>query len=129
MPAILAAQWLPRERIHPSGQISGRPVANRSALAQVRAISVGFSASTTGPPYVDNGGRLLTSAGLAVGLDMCLHMVASDHGAAVAAATARPQLVVSGSVIPVSAHWSVLRFEERCGPLAGTRQGCRPAPR
>ena len=48
MPAILAAQWLPRERIHPSGQISGRPVANRSALAQVRAISVGFPASTTG---------------------------------------------------------------------------------
>ena len=48
MPAILAAQWLPRERIHPSGQISGRPVANRSALAQVRAISVGFSASTRG---------------------------------------------------------------------------------
>ena len=48
MPAILAAQWLPRERIHPSGQISGRPVANRSTLAQVRAISVGFSASTTG---------------------------------------------------------------------------------
>ena len=31
-------------------EISGRPVANRSALAQVRAISVGFSASTTGTP-------------------------------------------------------------------------------
>lgn len=43
--------------------------------------------------YVDNGGRLLTSAGLAAGLDMCLHMVASDHGAAVAAATARRVVV------------------------------------
>jgi transcriptional regulator GlxA family with amidase domain len=43
--------------------------------------------------YVDNGGRLLTSAGLAAGLDMCLHMVGSDYGAAVAAATARRVVV------------------------------------
>jgi len=43
--------------------------------------------------YVDNGGLLLTSAGLAAGLDMCLHMVGSDHGAAVAAATARRVVV------------------------------------
>jgi transcriptional regulator GlxA family with amidase domain len=43
--------------------------------------------------YVDNGGRLLTSAGLAAGLDMCLHMIASDYGAAVAAATARRVVV------------------------------------
>jgi transcriptional regulator GlxA family with amidase domain len=43
--------------------------------------------------YVDNEGRLLTSAGLAAGLDMCLHMIASDYGAAVAAATARRVVV------------------------------------
>jgi transcriptional regulator GlxA family with amidase domain len=43
--------------------------------------------------YVDNGGRLLTSAGLAAGLDMCLHMVGADYGAAVAAATARRVVV------------------------------------
>ena len=43
--------------------------------------------------YVDNGGRLLTSAGLAAGLDMCLHMIGSDYGAAVAAATARKVVV------------------------------------
>ena len=43
--------------------------------------------------YVDNEGRLLTSAGLAAGLDMCLHMVGSDYGAAVAAATARRVVV------------------------------------
>jgi len=43
--------------------------------------------------YVDNGGRLLTSAGLAAGLDMCLHMIGSDYGAAVAAATARRVVV------------------------------------
>jgi transcriptional regulator GlxA family with amidase domain len=38
--------------------------------------------------FVDNG-RILTSAGAAAGLDLCLHMVRCDHGAAVAADAAR----------------------------------------
>src|ERR1700755_3357118 len=38
--------------------------------------------------YVDNG-RVLTSAGAAAGLDLCLYMVRRDWGAAVAADTAR----------------------------------------
>ncbi|CAM3654163.1 helix-turn-helix domain-containing protein [Corallococcus sp. ZKHCc1 1396] len=38
--------------------------------------------------YVDNG-QLLTSAGAAAGLDLCLHLVRRDHGAAVAAEAAR----------------------------------------
>ncbi len=38
--------------------------------------------------FVDNG-QILTSAGVAAGLDLCLHMVRQDHGAATAAATAR----------------------------------------
>jgi AraC family transcriptional activator FtrA len=38
--------------------------------------------------YVDNG-RVLTSAGSAAGLDLLLHIVRSDHGAAVANAVAR----------------------------------------
>jgi transcriptional regulator GlxA family with amidase domain len=38
--------------------------------------------------FVDSG-RILTSAGVAAGLDLCLHMVRGDHGAAVAAETAR----------------------------------------
>ena len=38
--------------------------------------------------YVDNG-QILTSAGAAAGLDLCLHMVRLDHGAAVAADAAR----------------------------------------
>jgi transcriptional regulator GlxA family with amidase domain len=38
--------------------------------------------------YVDNG-RILTSAGAAAGLDLCLHIVRRDHGAAVAAEGAR----------------------------------------
>jgi transcriptional regulator GlxA family with amidase domain len=40
--------------------------------------------------YVDNdGGRILTSAGAAAGLDLCLHLVRCDLGAAVAAEVAR----------------------------------------
>lgn len=38
--------------------------------------------------YIDDG-EVLTSAGVAAGLDLCLYIVRSDHGAAVAAATAR----------------------------------------
>jgi AraC family transcriptional activator FtrA len=42
--------------------------------------------------FVDNG-RVLTSAGIAAGIDLCLHVVLADHGAAVANAIAR-RLVV-----------------------------------
>ncbi|RLQ04548.1 helix-turn-helix domain-containing protein [Micromonospora sp. BL1] len=38
--------------------------------------------------YVDNG-QILTSAGAAAGLDLCLHLIRTDHGAAVAADAAR----------------------------------------
>ncbi|MBW4718058.1 GlxA family transcriptional regulator [Saccharothrix obliqua] len=38
--------------------------------------------------YVDNG-ALLTSAGAAAGLDLCLHLIRRDHGSAVAADAAR----------------------------------------
>jgi len=38
--------------------------------------------------FVDNG-QILTSAGAAAGIDLCLHMVRCDHGAAVAADAAR----------------------------------------
>ncbi|THV29534.1 GlxA family transcriptional regulator [Glycomyces paridis] len=38
--------------------------------------------------YVDDRG-VLTSAGVAAGIDLCLHMVRTDHGAAVAATAAR----------------------------------------
>ncbi len=38
--------------------------------------------------FVDNG-QLLTSAGAAAGLDLCLHLIRRDHGSAVAADAAR----------------------------------------
>jgi transcriptional regulator GlxA family with amidase domain len=42
--------------------------------------------------FVDLG-RILTSAGAAAGIDLCLHMVREDHGAAVAARVARLSVV------------------------------------
>jgi transcriptional regulator GlxA family with amidase domain len=44
--------------------------------------------------YVDEG-RILTSAGISAGIDLCLHMMRIDHGAAVADAAAR-RMVVAG---------------------------------
>ncbi|RKS05123.1 transcriptional regulator GlxA family with amidase domain [Nocardiopsis sp. Huas11] len=43
--------------------------------------------------YTDNG-RVLTAAGVASGIDLCLHMIRADHGAAVAGEVAR------GTVVP-----------------------------
>ncbi|AVT37836.1 GlxA family transcriptional regulator [Plantactinospora sp. BB1] len=42
--------------------------------------------------FVDDG-SVLTSAGAAAGLDLCLHLVRRDHGAAVAARTARSSVM------------------------------------
>ena len=42
--------------------------------------------------YVEDGG-LLTSAGVAAGLDLCLHIVRTDHGAAAAAEIARQTVI------------------------------------
>jgi transcriptional regulator GlxA family with amidase domain len=43
--------------------------------------------------FVDNDGTILTSAGVAAGLDMCLYLIAADFGASVAATTARRVVV------------------------------------
>jgi AraC family transcriptional regulator, transcriptional activator FtrA len=44
--------------------------------------------------YVD-GERILTSAGTAAGIDMCLHLVRKDHGAAIANRVARRMVVAA----------------------------------
>ena len=55
-----------------------------------RALADRFPAVSVDPDvlYVDNG-QILTSAGATAGLDLCLHMVRRDYGAAVAADAAR----------------------------------------
>jgi len=53
-------------------------------------LAAGFPAVHVTPAalFVDNG-QILTSAGASAGIDLCLHMVARDHGGAVAADAAR----------------------------------------
>jgi transcriptional regulator GlxA family with amidase domain len=57
--------------------------------------------------YVDEG-QVLTSAGAAAAFDLCLHMLRSDHGAAVAAHMARQTL------LETTTH-SVERIASACG--------------
>lgn len=59
--------------------------------------------------YVDNG-RLLTSAGAAAGLDLCLHLVRRDFGAAVAADAARL------SVMPLERAGGQAQFIKHIAP-------------
>lgn len=53
--------------------------------------------------FVDNG-QILTSAGAAAGLDLCLHMIRRDHGSAVAADAARV------AVMPLERHGGQSQF-------------------
>lgn len=62
--------------------------------------------------YVDDG-QILTSAGASAGIDLCLHMVARDHGTAVAADAARK------SVAPLHRSGGQAQFIVRNRPPAG----------
>lgn len=64
--------------------------------------------------FVDNG-HLLTSAGAAAGLDLCLHMVARDHGLAVAAHAARL------AVVPLMREGGQSQFIVHEPPTSATR--------
>ncbi|MEW2416967.1 helix-turn-helix domain-containing protein [Streptomyces sp. NPDC046866] len=64
--------------------------------------------------FVDHG-RLITSAGVAAGLDLCLHLVRRDLGAEVAAATARR------IVMPLQRDGGQAQYVER--PAAPTDPG------
>jgi transcriptional regulator GlxA family with amidase domain len=61
--------------------------------------------------YVDNG-QILTSAGAAAGLDLCLHMVRRDYGATVAADAARI------SVMPLERDGGQAQFIVHAPPAA-----------
>lgn len=68
--------------------------------------------------YVDND-NVLTSAGMAAGLDMCLHLVRRDYGAAVAAGAAR------SVVMPLERGGGQAQFITRPDP-AGTGADLQP---
>jgi transcriptional regulator GlxA family with amidase domain len=59
--------------------------------------------------YVDNG-DVLTSAGVASGIDLCLHLVRRDHGTAVANASAR------SSVVPPHREGGQAQYVQRAVP-------------
>ncbi|WP_033342479.1 GlxA family transcriptional regulator [Catenuloplanes japonicus] len=69
--------------------------------------------------YVDEGG-VLTSAGAAAGLDLCLHLIRRDHGSAVAADAARL------SVMPLEREGGQAQFIVQ--PLPVTPRGSELEP-
>jgi transcriptional regulator GlxA family with amidase domain len=66
--------------------------------------------------YVDNG-RVLTSAGAAAGMDLCLYLVRRDYGAAVAAHVAR------AAVMPLERSGGQAQFIEHRPPEANDAMG------
>jgi transcriptional regulator GlxA family with amidase domain len=77
-----------------AGLLDGRRATTHWRYARLLARS--FPNVTVDPDvlFVDEG-DVLTSAGVAAGIDLCLHMVRADHGAGAANAVAR-RIVVAG---------------------------------
>lgn len=75
-----------------AGLLDGRRATTHWAYCD--ALARLFPAARVDPDvlYIDEG-NLLTSAGSAAGLDLCLHLVRRDHGTAVATAVARHLVV------------------------------------
>ncbi|WP_026360204.1 GlxA family transcriptional regulator [Amycolatopsis nigrescens] len=80
--------------------------------------------------FVDDG-QILTSAGIAAGLDLCLHMVRHDHGAAVAADTARAIVMApqrTGGQAQFIEHRDPVGDTDDLGPVLGWMQDNLGAP-
>ena len=77
-----------------AGLLDGRRATTHWRYA--RRLAREFPAVTVDPGvlYVDDG-DVLTSAGVAAGIDLCLHIVRRDHGAAAANAVARRMVVAA----------------------------------
>jgi transcriptional regulator GlxA family with amidase domain len=93
--------------------------------------------------YVD-GGSVLTSAGVAAGLDLCLHVIRRDHGAALAAQIARRTVVAphrdggqaqflqrpmgdaaqAGGSLESTRAWALDRLDARLDVVTLARQAC-----
>ncbi|MGN7779351.1 helix-turn-helix domain-containing protein [Mycolicibacterium sp. 22603] len=76
-----------------AGVLDGRTATTHWIYADLLAQRYPAIEVDPAPLYVDNG-RVLTSAGCAAGLDLCLHIVRADHGVRVANDVAR-RLVIS----------------------------------
>src|SRR5262249_25695545 len=67
-----------------AGLLDGRQATTHWEHAEELAVRYPAVRVNPGVLYVDEG-QILTSAGVAAGIDLCLHMVRNDHGAAAAA--------------------------------------------
>lgn len=76
-----------------AGVLDGREATTHWIYAELLAQKYPQITVDPAPLYVDSG-RVLTSAGCAAGLDLCLHIVRADHGAGVANDVAR-RLVIA----------------------------------
>ena len=75
-----------------AGVLDGRRVATHwRHAAELQALHPGLEVDSK-VLYVDDG-RVLTSAGVAAGIDLCLHIVARDHGAERANAIGRRMIM------------------------------------
>jgi AraC family transcriptional regulator, transcriptional activator FtrA len=93
--------------------------------------------------YVDEG-SVLTSAGVAAGLDLCLHVIRRDHGAAVAAGIARRTVLAphrdggqaqfltrpitddagAGTSLEATRAWALHRLDQPLDVTSLARQAC-----
>ena len=89
-----------------SGLLDGRRLATHWSRADLLAERYPQVVVDTDVLYIDHG-DVLTSAGAASGIDMCLHMIRQDFGSAVAADVARHMVVPpqrDGGQAPYIAH-------------------------
>lgn len=96
-----------------AGLLAGRRATTHwrsSARVRERFPDVAFDLDVL---YTDDDG-VLTSAGAAAGIDLCLHMVRSDHGAAVANEVAR------GTVVPPHREGGQAQYVNRPIPAPHT---------
>ena len=111
-----------------AGLLDGRAAATNSVLADDFARRFPDVRLQRDALYVDEG-QILTSAGMAAGVDLCLHMLATDHGAAAAADVARVMVTrfhypgghvqvmhqpipPRGDDLAVSREWAVSRISQ-----------------
>ena len=100
-----------------AGLLDGRRATTHWRYAE--RLAAGYPRIAVAPDvlYIDEG-RILTSAGSAAGLDLCLHLVRRDHGAAIANQVARRL------VLPAHRDGGQAQFIER--PLARDSGGLAP---
>jgi transcriptional regulator GlxA family with amidase domain len=98
-----------------AGLLTGRRAATHWQYADLLAAR--YPAVTVDPRvlYVDDG-DVLTSAGSAAGIDLCLHLIRSDHGAGIANHVARRL------VVPAHRSGGQAQFIERPVALEGATQ-------